>query len=118
VGLSLVLQRIRKRSFLHDRSSWNFGPELIRLTLGTSSIPPETGACEVNNIMSFSRFRLNGSDFLLPSETHLHIKEEAGVETDNLTVYSGCHEFLGESKLSFETPPDVLDRGPLRLPPR
>ena len=84
--------------------------ELVRLTLGTSSIPAETGACEVNNNMSYSRFRLNGSDFLLPAETHLHIRGQNGVETDNLTVYSGCHEFLGESKLSFETPKDVPDR--------
>ena len=84
--------------------------ELIRLTLGTSSIPAETGACEVNNEMSYSRFRLNGSDFLLPAETHLRIRGQNGVETDNLTIYSGCHEFLGESKLSFETPLDVPDR--------
>jgi len=84
--------------------------ELIRLTLGTSSIPAETGACAVNNTMSYSRFRLNGSDFLLPSETHLHITGQNGVETDNLTVYSGCHEFLGESKLSFEAPLDVPDK--------
>ncbi len=84
--------------------------ELTRLTLRTSSIPAETGACEVNNTMSYNRFRLNGSDFLLPSETHLHITGQNGVETDNLTVYSGCHEFLGESKLSFETPLDEPDR--------
>lgn len=26
---------------------------------------------------------------------------------ENRTVYSGCYEFLGESTLKFETPPDV-----------
>lgn len=81
--------------------------ELVRLTLRSSSIPPETGTCEVNNSLSFSRFRLNGSDFLLPSETRLQIKELNGAESDNLTVYSGCHEFLGESTLSFDAPPDA-----------
>ncbi len=81
--------------------------ELFRLTLRTSRIPADTGACEVNNIMSYSRFRLNGSDFLLPSETRLHIKGQNGVETENLTVYSGCHEFLGESTLRFDAPADA-----------
>ena len=81
--------------------------ELVRLTLRTDGMPPETGACEVNNTMSYSRFRLNGSDFLLPSETHLHIIGRNGVETENLTVYSACHEFLGESTLNFDTPPDT-----------
>jgi hypothetical protein len=81
--------------------------DLVRLTLRTDGMPPETGACEVNNTMSYSRFRLNGSDFLLPSETHLHIIGRNGVETENLTVYSGCHEFLGESTLNFDTPSDT-----------
>jgi len=87
--------------------------ELVRLTLRTSSMPPETGACEVNNTMSYDRFRLNGSDFLLPLETHLHIKGRNGVETENLTVYSGCHQFLGESTLNFEAPPDPPALEPL-----
>ena len=81
--------------------------ELVRLTLRTDGMPPETGACEVNNTMNYNRFRLNGSDFLLPLETRLHIKGRNGVEMENLTVYSGCHEFLGESTLNFDTPPDA-----------
>jgi hypothetical protein len=57
--------------------------------------------------MNYTRFRLNGSDFLLPSETLLHIKNLNGVETENRTVSAGCHEFLGESTLKFEAPPDA-----------
>ena len=48
---------------------------------------------------------MNGSDFLLPSETQLYIKNLNGVETENRTVYSGCHEFLGESTVKFVAPP-------------
>ncbi len=61
----------------------------------------------MNNIVSYNRFRLNGSDFLLPSETQLHITGRNGVETENRTVYTGCHEFLGESTPSFEAPLDA-----------
>jgi hypothetical protein len=81
--------------------------EPVRLTVRTSHLPSETGVCEATTTMNYSRFRLNGSDFLLPSETRLHINELNGVEMENRTVYSRCHEFLGESTLKFEAPPDA-----------
>jgi hypothetical protein len=81
--------------------------ELVRLTVRTSHMPSETGACAAATTMNYTRFRLNGSDFLLPSETILHIEKLNGVETENKTVSSGCHEFLGESTLKFEAPPDA-----------
>ena len=81
--------------------------ELVRMTVRTSHMPPETGACEAMTTMNYTRFRLNGSDFLLPSETLLHINNLDGVETENRTVSSGCHEFLGESTVKFEAPPDT-----------
>jgi hypothetical protein len=80
--------------------------ELVHLTLRTSHLPSETGACEAATDLNYGRFRLNGGDFLLPSETHLHIKDLNGVESDNWTVYSACHEFLGESTLKFDSAPD------------
>ena len=79
--------------------------ELVRLTVRTSHMPSETGACEAATTMNYNRFRLNGSDFLLPSETLLHIKNLNGVETENRTVSAGCHEFRGESTLTFDAPP-------------
>ena len=90
--------------------------ELVSLTLRTTAMPPATGACEVTHTMSYGHFRLNGSGFLLPSETRMHITELNGVETENLTAYSGCHEFRGESTLNFETPPDTPEQTP--SPPR
>jgi hypothetical protein len=81
--------------------------ELIRLTVRTSHMPPDTGTCEALTTMSYTRFQLNGSDFLLPSETLLHINNLNGVETENRTVSAGCHEFLGESTLKFDAPPDA-----------
>ncbi|HYW43104.1 MAG TPA: hypothetical protein VE959_09625 [Bryobacteraceae bacterium] len=80
--------------------------DLVRLTVLTSHLPTVTGTCEATTTMYYSRLRLNDSDFLLPSETRLQIKDLNGVEKDNRTVYSGCHEFLGESTLKFEEPPD------------
>jgi hypothetical protein len=79
--------------------------ELVRLTVRTSNLPSETGACEAATEMNYSRLRLNGADFLLPSETHLHIKDLNGMESDNWTAFSACQEFLGESTLKFDSAP-------------
>jgi hypothetical protein len=81
--------------------------DLVGLTVRTSHLPSETGACEATTTMNYIRFRLHDSDLLLPSVTDLHIKNLNGVEMENRTVYSGCREFLGASTLRFEAPPDT-----------
>jgi len=54
--------------------------ELVGLTVRTSHLPSETGACEATTTMNYIRFRLHDSDFLLPTVTDLHIKNLNGVE--------------------------------------
>jgi hypothetical protein len=78
--------------------------DLIRLMMQTDGLPVETGACESSTDLTYSRVRLNDADFLLPSRVDLHILNTDGVELQNRTVYSACHEFLGESTLSFDAP--------------
>jgi hypothetical protein len=78
--------------------------DLVRMVVQTEGLPVETGACESRSTLSYSRVRLNDADFLLPSRVDLHILNSDGVELENVTAYSGCHEFLGESKLSFDDP--------------
>jgi hypothetical protein len=46
--------------------------------------------------------RLNDLDFLLPREVQLDIVDTNGDEWHNRTAYSACHEFRGESTLSFD----------------
>jgi hypothetical protein len=80
--------------------------DLIRLMVQTDGLPVETGACESSTDLTYSRARLNDADFLLPSRVDLHILNTDGIELQNRTVYSACHEFLGESTLSFDAPPE------------
>jgi hypothetical protein len=80
--------------------------DLVRLKVQTDGLPVETGACESSTDLTYSRVRLNDADFLLPSRVDLHILNTDGVELQNRTVYSACHEFLGESTLSFDAPPE------------
>jgi hypothetical protein len=80
--------------------------DLIRLSIITSELPPETGTCEVAQTLDYERMRLNGADFLLPAQTLVEFVNRDGSEADNRSVYSNCHEFRGESTLSFEPFPD------------
>ena len=50
------------------------------------------------------------------TESRLRIVQTDGGESENRTVFSGCHEFLGESNITFGPPPDApalkTDRSP------
>ena len=76
--------------------------DLVRLTVRTSGLPPETSACYASTDLTYARVRLQGFDFLLPSEARLKILHTDGAISENRTAFSNCHEFLGEAKLSFD----------------
>jgi hypothetical protein len=81
--------------------------DLVRLEVSTGELPQETGACHASTALDYAQVRLKGIDFLLPSESVLKILNTNGGESVNRTVFSSCHEFLGESKISFDPPADV-----------
>lgn len=81
--------------------------DLVRLVVRTSRLPQETSACYATTTLDYDRVRLMGSDFLLPSASRLRILHTDGGESENRTVFSNCHEFLGESTISFSPPPDA-----------
>ena len=81
--------------------------ELVRLLVRTSSLPADTGACQASTTLDYGRIHLKDAEFLLPRETRLEILNTDGSALRNSTVYSGCHEFLGESTLRFDEPADA-----------
>ena len=81
--------------------------DLVRLIVRTQDLPRETGSCQAETTLDYRLGRLNDSEFLLPATTRLQIVNLDGAEKDNLTVFSACHEFRGESTLSFGDPADV-----------
>jgi hypothetical protein len=78
--------------------------DLVRLLIRTSELPADTGACEATTTLDYSRVRLHDAEFLLPREARLDILDTDGSALRNRTVYSSCHEFLGESKMKFDEP--------------
>jgi hypothetical protein len=81
--------------------------DLVRLVVRTNHLPPETSACYASTTLDYGRVRLMGSDFLLPSASRLRILHMDGGESENRIVFSNCHEFLGESTISFNPPPNA-----------
>jgi hypothetical protein len=81
--------------------------DLVRLEAITSQLPAETGACYASTALDYAQVRLKGMDFLLPSASVLTIPDLNGGEAVNRTAFSSCHEFLGESKITFDPAPDA-----------
>jgi len=98
--------------------------DLVRLVVRTSELPAEVGSCQATTTLDYSHVHLNDSDFLLPREALLDILNTDGVELRNRTVYSSCHEFLGESTVTFDEPAEAASlaatkasaAGPFSLP--
>ncbi len=78
--------------------------DLVRLVIRTKELPADTGACEAATTLDYGRVRLHDAEFLLPREAQLDILNTNGSAMRNRTVYSSCHEFLGESKMNFDEP--------------
>jgi hypothetical protein len=90
-------------TFLVDTKSG----DLVRLDVRTSRLAPETAACYAFTTLDYGRVRIKDSDFLLPTVAHLRILKTDGGEAENRTTFSGCHEFLGESTITFDAPRGV-----------
>ena len=80
---------------------------LVSLVVSTDPLPLETGSCFATTTLNYSSARMQGIDFLLPTESALNVAHADGGESRNRTVFSNCHEFRGESSISFEPAPEA-----------
>ena len=87
-------------TFLVDPATF----DLVRLTVRSVRLPAEFNVCEDHTAIDYGSIRMNNTDFLLPKQVVLRVLFVDGSEVENHTVFSSCHEFLGESSLSFDTP--------------
>ncbi|MGA3017024.1 MAG: hypothetical protein ABSF62_07890 [Bryobacteraceae bacterium] len=81
--------------------------DLVRMVVRTSGLAPETGSCQATTVLDYGRVRLEGGDFLLPTLARSQVRNISGTKSENRTVFSNCHEFLGESTVTFDPPPDA-----------
>jgi hypothetical protein len=78
--------------------------DLVRLTIHADQLPAGLNACESSTALEYGNIRLNNSEFLIPTNARWRVVNLDGSEFDNHTVFSACHEFLGESTLRFDVP--------------
>ena len=76
--------------------------DLLRLELHTDAMPAELEMCAAETILDYTQVRMNNVDFLLPADVNMRIVNTDARESRNRTVFTGCHQFLGESRLIFE----------------
>jgi hypothetical protein len=75
--------------------------DLRRLLVRTGELSRSTGNCEAATTVDFGLMRIGGHESLVSQKSVLHVVRRDAVEEENVTTYSGCHEFLGESTVHF-----------------
>lgn len=97
--------------------------ELVRFTVRTDELPPQTGSCEDESELEYSLVRLGDEDYLLPKMTRQRFIMRDGSEGENTITFSACRDFRGESSLNFSGRPDEVKPSsegppPVKIPAR
>ncbi len=122
---SYHLSNVRISQTVPYSGSFTVDPEtldLLKLELHADDIPGAMNYCGVSNALDYTKLRMNDLDFMLPSEATTQVIRVDGSMAENRTVFSGCHQFLGESKLLFDDAPAAgatvasAERRPTEIP--
>ena len=79
--------------------------DLLRLDVSADHIPSELKLTSAVDRMEYDHISIGGSKFLLPRGAELDITDASGVVSQNRMRLQACHEFVGESALSFKDIP-------------
>jgi hypothetical protein len=91
--------------------------DLVRMTVETGELPIATGQCQSTTAMEFGMTRIGDAQFLLPTQTRQRFVNPTGEEAENITGFTNCREYRGESTLSFFQGPEPLTAGGTRNAP-
>ena len=76
--------------------------DLVRLEVHADDIPPRLGIEVAFTAVEYIRVAIGGESFLLPSLSELEMRGLDQTTNSNLTKFSGCRQYSGESTLIFE----------------
>jgi len=79
--------------------------DLIRLEVSADDIPNRLKVASAVDRMEYDRISIGSSQFLLPRGAEMDITDSSGGESQNRVRLQACHEFVGESALSFQNLP-------------
>jgi hypothetical protein len=97
------------------KGSFWFDPvslDLIRLDVHGEAMPYSLRLEETMIQTFYNRTRIGDSDALLPKRSELAMTHFSGEASRNTTEFSQCHEYRGESKISFDAPPPSMPEVP------
>ena len=83
--------------------------DLIRLEIFADDIPPFLQLTSASDAMEYRLARIGESDFNLPASSELVMTDSDGNESRNVTQFNNCHQYSGESTLSFADAPEETD---------
>ena len=90
--------------------------DLIRLEIDANDIPEHLPIRAARDRMAYARVRIGERDFLLPKSSELVVEDDHGTENRNLTTFSGCRQYAGESVISFADPDPAAAPAPTPEP--
>ncbi|MCU1236411.1 MAG: hypothetical protein JWP63_4378 [Candidatus Solibacter sp.] len=76
--------------------------ELVRLTVRTEELPPETNTCETDTTLEYGEVQLSGNPYLLPKAARQRFIGRDGFEVENTMGFAACRDFQAESKIEFD----------------
>jgi hypothetical protein len=78
--------------------------DVNRLEVIVDDIPSPLRLLRALDTLEYARVRIGDADFLLPSAGEVVMTHSNGAEDRNYVKFSTCHEFSGESVLTFDEP--------------
>jgi VWFA-related protein len=75
--------------------------DLLRLEVKADDIPAVLNLGFADNAINYAHTGIGGGDFLLPETSEIVMQDLEGNEYRNRTLFGQCHQFAGESVLSF-----------------
>jgi hypothetical protein len=78
--------------------------DLRALEIAGDDLPPELKLKSLTDRMAYSRARIGDGDFLLPEFSEIVLVDVDGQESRNRLKFAACHQFTGESVLTFGEP--------------
>ena len=96
--------------------------DLVRLEVIGDDLPPQLKLKSVWDRMDYARIRIGDGDFLLPDSSEVVLVDLNGDESRNRLRFTTCHQYTGQSTLSFDDPeaddgtPTTSAKAELELP--
>lgn len=98
--------------------------DLVRMETHATDFYASFPLKAVESTVNYARIRIGEADVLLPVRAELKTTSQDGSENRNLTTYSNCRQYAGQSTISFGAPPEGTRPTPApsarvesRLPP-